>query len=77
MSGMVGSGVKEPNFVLRFFAIIFLGTLGLGITLSWRASILMAAEYQEIPTSRKMLELKKKNQIKQQKALARQRIITR
>jgi hypothetical protein len=72
MSGLVGKGVSEPNIFLRFFAIIFIGTLGMGIVLSWRSSILLASDYQEIPISRQTLELREKNQTKQQKALQRE-----
>lgn len=71
MSGLTGYSVGQPNYFLRFFAIIFLGLLGMGIVLSWRSSLLFAAEYQETPVSRQTLEVKKQNQIKQQKLLVR------
>jgi uncharacterized membrane protein len=71
MSGLTGYSVGQPNYFLRFFAIIFLGLLGMGIVLSWRSSLLFAAEYQEAPISRQTLEVKKQNQIKQQKLLVR------
>lgn len=65
MTGLTGNRIKEPNFVLRFCVIIFLGGLGFAIALSWRASLLMAVEYQELPISKKMWEIKKKNELKQ------------
>lgn len=73
MSGIAGSRVNEPNIFFRLFAIIFLGTLGLGVALSWRASIIMAAEYQEIPVTKKTREIRKKNQVIQNKIMARQK----
>ncbi|MEK7618048.1 MAG: hypothetical protein AAB410_02785 [Patescibacteria group bacterium] len=72
MSGLIGEGVREPNIVLRFCIIIFLGVLGTGIVLSWKASVLMAAEYQEMPKTRKNLEIKKSNQKKQREILHKQ-----
>lgn len=75
MSGIAGSGVREPNIVLRFCILIFLGTLGMGIALSWRSSLLLASEYQEMPTTKKTLDIKKRNQIKQQKILSNQKSI--
>jgi len=71
MAGLTGSRVGEPNIILRFCLIIFFGVLGLGIALSWRTSVLVASEYQEMPTTKQSLDLKKKNQIKQNKLLMR------
>ncbi|MBI3232278.1 MAG: hypothetical protein HYZ51_04330 [Candidatus Doudnabacteria bacterium] len=73
MSGIAGSRVREPNIFFRLFAIIFLGSLGLGIVLSWKASIIMAAEYQEMPVSKQTREIRKKNQIYQEKITARKK----
>lgn len=72
MSGLTGYSVGQPNYFLRFFAIIFVGILGAAIALSWRSSLLLAAEYQEVPVTKKSLEVKKQNQIKQSKSLSRQ-----
>ena len=71
MSRLIGGRVREPNFVFRFCAIIFLGVLGMGISFSWKSSMLMAAEYQEIPVSKQMLEIQKENREKQAQVEAR------
>lgn len=72
MSGLTGGGVKEPNIILRFFMIIFLGLLGFGVALSWKSSYILASEYQDMPISKKQLEIKKKNLAKQQEILLKQ-----
>ncbi len=64
--GIVGYGVKDPNYLLRFSIIVFCGIIGFGVALSWRASLLVAADYQDIPVSHEQLKVKKENNLKKQ-----------
>lgn len=61
---IVGDGVRDPNFRLRFFAIIFIGLIGFGIAMSWRSQILFAAEYQDMPVTHQQIKIRKQNIIK-------------
>ncbi len=65
--GMSGYGVKDPNFSLRFFLIIFSGVAAFGVILFWRSQLFISAEYQEMPTTTKQVQTKKHNQILRQK----------
>jgi hypothetical protein len=69
MSYLTGSQVSDPNFLLRFALIIFSGTIAFGAVLFWKSQLLLAAEYQEMPTTHKQVKVKKQNIIKQRYSL--------
>ena len=58
---LLGSGVSNPNYVLRFCGIVFIGIIGLGVALSWRESLLLASEYQDLPVTHQEIRIKKAN----------------
>jgi len=77
MAGFYGSQVKDPNYRLRFFLIVFTGIISFGIILSWRSQLLIATEYQEMPTTHLQIEKKQQNlkiQQKLQNKLLRQQL---
>ena len=61
MSNLTGGSVKAANPIFNLFLIVFLGLVGLGLALSWKATNLIASEYQEFPQSQKMLKIKDGN----------------
>ena len=61
---ILGSGVVDTNFRLRFCLIVFCGIIGFGVTMAWRAEVLLAADYQEMPTTHEQLKIKKQNEQK-------------
>lgn len=61
MSDLAGSNINSQNPILRFCLIAFLGSVGLGLVLSWKATHLVASEYQDIPQSAKMMKIKNHN----------------
>ena len=64
---IAGSGVKDPNFVLRFSSIVFFGVLAFGAVLFWRSSLIFASEYQDVPVSHEQVALKNRNEQKQKR----------
>ncbi len=66
MTGLLGNQVKDPNFRLRFFLIVFCGIMGFGITLAWRSALFIASEYQEMPQTKYQLNIRKQNEKKRQ-----------
>lgn len=60
---LLGSAVSDPNFKLRFCVIAFTGILGFGFALVWKSSLIMAAEYQEMPVTQQTLKIKKENDL--------------
>lgn len=62
MTGILGDQVKDPNFRLRFFLIIFCGIISFGVVLAWRSIVLMTAEYQEMPQTKYQMDIKKQNE---------------
>jgi hypothetical protein len=65
MSDLYGSDVRDPNFLLRFSIIVFMGIMAFGSVLFWRSSLLFATEYQELPVTHEQIKIKKENQKKQ------------
>jgi hypothetical protein len=65
--GLLGSGVKDPNYVLRFAVIFFMGVVAFGAVLFWKTQLIFNAEYQEMPTTHEQVKVKKENRLKQQK----------
>jgi hypothetical protein len=61
MSEIAGNGVSSQNPILRFCLIAFLGSVGLGLALSWRATTFLTSEYQEMPQSAQMIKIKNHN----------------
>ncbi len=61
MSGLTGGGVNSQNPILNLCLIVFLGLVGFGLALSWKATHLLASEYQEFPESQKMQKIKNNN----------------
>ncbi|MBI5530096.1 MAG: hypothetical protein HY918_01175 [Candidatus Doudnabacteria bacterium] len=61
-----GYGVKDPNYILRFSVIVFMGVAAMGSVLAWRSSLLFASEYQEMPITHEQIKIKKENEKKQQ-----------
>jgi len=56
MSGLLGSQVKDPNFRLRFFIIMFMGIIAFGVILYWRSQLLFSTEYVDFPMSKHLIE---------------------
>ena len=75
MDGLIGSGVNDPNFLLRFSFLIFAGVIAFGSILFWRSQVLFAAEYQEMPVTRAQLEVKKSNLKIQSKLAERYKLL--
>ncbi|MEK7161972.1 MAG: hypothetical protein AAB729_04780 [Patescibacteria group bacterium] len=63
---LIGSNVNDPNYVLRFSVIVFMGIMAFGSVLSWRSQLLFAADYQEMPVTHEQLRVKKENNLKKQ-----------
>jgi hypothetical protein len=61
MSELYGSAVKDPNFRLRFFLIVFAGVITWGAVNFWKGELLFAAEYQEFPVTHEQIRIKKEN----------------
>jgi len=64
--GIVGYRVNDPNYVLRFSVIVFMGIMAFGSVLFWRSQLLFTADYQEMPLTHEQLRIKKENTQKQQ-----------
>ena len=65
-----GSGVGDPNFVLRFSIIVFIGIILFSSVLFWKSQLLFVAEYQDLPVTHEQIRIKKENKLKQQKITA-------
>jgi hypothetical protein len=63
---LIGSSVRDPNYILRFSVIVFMGIIAFGSVLMWRSSLLFASEYQEMPVTHEQIRIKKENEKKQQ-----------
>ena len=61
MSGLYGSDINNPNFVLRFAIISFMGIAAFASVMFWKSQLLFAAEYQEMPVTQAQLKVKKQN----------------
>ena len=61
---ITGSSVNDPNYILRFSVIVFSGIILFGVAISWRASLLMANDYQEMPITHEQLKIRKENEQK-------------
>jgi len=55
-NGITGSDVRDPNFRLRFFVIIFMGVMAFGAVLFWRSKLLLSQEYVDIPIAKHLQE---------------------
>lgn len=75
MEGLIGSGVKDPNFILRLSFLVFAGIIAFGSILFWRTQLLFASEYQEMPTTHEQLKIKKQNLKKQGKITERYKLL--
>jgi len=69
MDNLTGYAVKDPNYVLRFAIIIFMGVIAVGSVLFWRSETLMASDYQEFPVTHEQRKIKKENEKKQAKMM--------
>ena len=58
---LLGSQVKDPNYIFRFCLIVFIGILGLGFAVVYNSQAVLVSEYQEMPVTRFQLEKKKEN----------------
>ncbi len=63
---IIGSSVNDPNYILRFSVIVFMGIIAFGSVLTWRSQLLFAADYQEMPVTQQQLRIKKENNLKKQ-----------
>ena len=63
---LIGSSVNDPNYVLRFSVIVFMGIMAFGSVLFWRSQLLFTADYQEMPLTHEQIRIKKENTQKQQ-----------
>ncbi len=63
---LIGSSVRDPNYILRFSVIVFMGVIAVGSVLMWRSALLFASEYQEMPMTHEQIRIKKENEKKQQ-----------
>ncbi len=63
---LIGSSVKDPNYILRFSVIVFMGIIAFGSVLALRSQLLFAADYQEMPVTHEQLRIKKENNLKKQ-----------
>ena len=68
---LYGYRVKNPNYILRFALIIFLGVMASASVLFWKSQLLLTADYQEFPLTRQQLSAKKENQARRQKISAK------
>jgi hypothetical protein len=75
MEGLIGSGVKDPNFLLRLSFLAFVGIIAFGSVLFWRTQLLFASEYQEMPITHEQLKIKKQNLKKQGKIIERYQLL--
>jgi hypothetical protein len=50
--GMTGYAVREPNFRLRFFLIVFVGAMAFGTVMYWRSQLLLSQNYVDIPMAK-------------------------
>ncbi len=75
MEGLIGSGVKDANFLLRLSFLVFAGIIAFGSVLFWRTELLFASEYQEMPTTQAQLSVKKENLKKQTKMAERYKLL--
>ena len=62
---LIGSSVRDPNYILRFSVIVFMGIIAVGSVLMWRSSLLFASEYQEMPVTHEQIRIKKENEKKE------------
>lgn len=51
-AGLYGWGVKDSNFRLRFFSIVFMGLMAFGAVLYWRSQLLLSSEYVDVPMAK-------------------------
>lgn len=58
---LLGSDVQDPNFTLRFCLITFIGVIGFGFTIIWKSTLIVAAEYQDMPVTQQDIRIKKEN----------------
>ncbi len=63
---LIGSRVNDPNYVLRFSVIVFMGIIAFGSLLMWKSQLLFTADYQEMPVTQEQLRVKKENDFKKQ-----------
>ena len=64
---LIGSSVNNPNYLLRFCLLVFVGVISVAVALSWRSQLLFAAEYQDLPVTHQQLKIKKENEKEQLK----------
>jgi hypothetical protein len=50
--GMTGYAVRDSNFRLRFFVIIFFGIMSFGAVMYWRSQLLLSQEYVDVPMAK-------------------------
>ena len=60
-----GYRVRDPNYILRFCFMAFVGIIAFGSVMSWRSSLLFASEYQDMPVTHEQLKIKNQNLAKQ------------
>lgn len=63
MSDLIGSGVKDPNFVYRILIILVMGVLAFGAILYWRVQLYLAASYQDLPVTHKQIKIINQNKL--------------
>ena len=64
--GLLGSEVRDANVKLRFCVIVFMAVLALGSVLFWKAQLMMATDYEDMPVTHEQVKVKKSNLLKQQ-----------
>lgn len=64
--GILGSQVKEANYILRFSIAAFLIIILFGSILFWKSQLMLAAEYQDMPVTEYQIKIKKENLKKQE-----------
>lgn len=66
---LIGSSVNNPNYLLRFCLLVFVGIISVSVVLSWRSQLLFAAEYQDLPVTHQQIKIKNENQKEQLKMM--------
>lgn len=69
MDNLSGYAVKNPNYILRFAIIVFMGVIATGSVLFWRSQLFLASDYQEFPVTHEQRAVKKENEKTQLKMM--------
>ncbi len=61
MSNLIGSNVKNSNYILRLALLFFVGLTAFGSVVFWKSQLMFASEYQEFPKTHEQMKVRKEN----------------